>query len=220
MYYGCDSGSNHFPCAADFYIGRVGYGVTRDYTYFNASAANRVGAANTYAYWFVEGPDAAGATNNDAAYNWGQRQADAAHDARLAAPAPISRVTVFGDFEGFRGQNGWSTNVALNQKVWQGFFNQMAHNVLSAGVYSTATQWNDIMNAGAGFGIPPGTSIWSADDTDSSGSNGPVPCDGCPSSFPSLPLIGGITPVIWQYNQNNGSSPTCPADLDAATRLP
>ena len=50
MYYGCDSGVSHFPCGSDFYIGRVGFGNTQDYQYFNTSAASAVPYNNRYAY--------------------------------------------------------------------------------------------------------------------------------------------------------------------------
>lgn len=208
MYYGCDSASNSFPCGANFYIGQIGYGTTQSYTYFNTAAANAVGAANTYGYWFVYGPDAVDATTDAAAYSWGQQQADAAYAARLNAPAPIGRVTVFADVEGGPGSNGWSSNVALNRKVWEGFFNQLAAHVLSAGLYSTSYQWTQTM--GSGYGIPAGTSVWSADSQNTPG------CDSCPSSFPELPSIGGVSPVIWQYN----GTPGCSADLNAANSLP
>jgi len=219
QYYGCDLGVNFFPGpSADFYIGQLGYGGGASNQYFNGDAAVRATPNNAYASWFVTGPDLASprATTPDAAYAWGQTQANLAASARLNAPQPVLRVTLFGDFEGFRGQNGWSSNTALNQAVWTGFYNGIRAQVLSPGLYSTALQWNDIMNAGQGFGIPPGTAVWSADLSEAGGGTGPVPCDGYPTTWPSLPLIGGVAPVIWQYNQH----PSCTADLDAAISLP
>ena len=225
MLYGCDSNSDHFPCgSADFYIGRLGYGTTKDLSVFNSSTAATVRWNNTFGYWFVQGPNDASppATTDTEAYSWGQSQASAAASA-WATTQGVCRSIIFADIEGnpVLGTNGWGTNTSLNQKVWEGFYNQLAadpHKFL-VGLYSTSEQWDAIM--GSGYGVPSGTTVWSADLTNSNGSNGPEPCGGCPTSFPSnLGTIGGIAPTIWQYNQNTGQPPTCADDLDAALSLP
>ena len=224
LFYGCDTNSNCFPCSTDFYIGEIGFGTTPMLNNFNAASAALVGCGRTYGYWFLYGPDTAGATTNDAAYLWGRQQADAASQAWIDTVA-VCRVTVSGDveFTSPTEHNGWnSTNTALNQNVWTGFYNQLVSSTtvdgkpkssLNPGLYSLQSMWTSIM--GGSFGIPPGTPVWSADMQQGCSS-----CDNsspnCPSSFPSLPLIGGIAPSIWQYNQQ----PPCAADLNVASSLP
>jgi len=102
--------------------------------------------------------------------------------------------------------------------VFAGFVIELFHAYSRlAGVYCSQNQWNSIM--GSGYGIPPGTPVWSFDGIPNNACSGNL----CPIGLPSLPQIGGISPTIWQYAQNCPSDPQDPtkqSDYDVATSLP
>jgi hypothetical protein len=209
MYYGCDSNSNDFPCSADFYIGRIGYGTTADDSVFNYQAAAKVGCTRTWSYWFLQGPSAA--PPGTTAYDWGKAQADAAI-AAWGGNASVCGHTVYGDVEG-PGQYGWSyLEFQNNSQVWQGFYDELSGSsaLLNPGLYSSAFQWTHIMDT---YQVAATTPVWSADQTNSVG------CENCPTEFPALPPIGGVSPTIWQYNSTSAQG-GCPSDLDLASELP
>jgi hypothetical protein len=142
-------------------------------------------------------------------YNWGVAQAQAAVAAWLSTQG-VCRSTYFADIEG-PGTYGWGSNTSLSQSVFEGFCNQLAADPRKfiIGVYTSTSAWSGIM--GSGYGLPAGTPLWSADNQ-LTGSQ----CNVCPTSLSGLPAIGGVTPVIWQYN----ITVYCPADLDCAESLP
>ncbi len=200
MLYGCDSNSNDFPCAYDFYIGELNAGGA-----FNADAARAATPHDTFGYYFLLGPASGGATDPNSAYQWGRQQADGSN-AGWQANDLVWRNTIFGDIEG-PGENGWTGDQGLNQKVWEGFRDVLGSYGRNVGLYSTNYQWNAIMGSGYQCGV---SVVWSAD------SGNVVGCRACPASFPNLPTIGGVSPTIWQYNL----TPGCPSDLDLAVGLP
>jgi hypothetical protein len=221
LLYGCDTNVLCYPCSADFYIGELGFATTPRLNNFNFDAAATVGCLKTYGYWFLYGPDTAQATTNDAAYYWGRQQGDAASQSWLATPQ-VCELTLFGDVEidaAHGNYFGWSTtNSALNQKVWEGFYNQVASSTFIGGsgkealypaVYSLQSMWTFVM--GSSYGLPPGTPVWSA-DTGAACSSCDNSSPSCPATFPALPTIGGVAPRIWQYNK----TPGCNADLNVA----
>lgn len=220
MYYGCDSGSDGFPCGANFYLGRLGQGKTADSTYFNSAAAQTVGSSNTYSYWGIQGPTADPnyePGNTSEATTWGENQAKAfvtAWDNQTLT----DRYTLFGDVES--GFGGWlAAGNALNHAVYEGFMtyiNQLdAVPSFVSGVYSSYGEWANIM--GSGYSISPANVEWAA--------NWLTSCNVCPSSMSGVESFGGATPAIWQYNGCNKDCTTttpspCPYDLDVSASLP
>lgn len=228
IYYGSDTGTGPTSaCGINFYIGRVGQGTTGDqtlsppYPFFNTSAADRAGWANTYCYWAIFGPSPL--STDAAAYAYGQQQAAQVPAAIASAPRVIGRATVWADIEAAGG--GWytdSSDLHLNQQVWLGFYDWILSNSggLLCGLYTNSSDWGSFM--GSSFAAPDGTPIWSSDNH-----NTYTGCDGaegfeCPGAgdFNNLPTLAGMRPILWQYNTSCIGTGCCPQDYDAATFLP
>ncbi|MCL6562467.1 MAG: hypothetical protein K6U87_05615 [Firmicutes bacterium] len=213
MYYGCDSGTDSV-CDNEtlfFYIGQLGYGTTVSSTYFNTSAANQAkqNQGLVYGYWFLLGPDSDPDYNGTSseAYAWGQKQAHIAYNAWFNNPY-VTQWTLFGDVEitSTSETNGWGTSTALNQKVWEGFYNQLSSEGLIPGVYSGPTLWQSIM--GSGYNLNGVTPLWTSEPQES--------CGICPSNMANAQGFGNESPSVWQYNISN----TCSVDLDCSSSLP
>jgi len=210
-YFGIDS--NTTICCSmplNFYVGRMGYGVYPDKSYyaFNTAMANKVGYSNTFGYWGVQGPNVN--TGGRTPYNWGKAQADAAWaawDGTFIGANYVGGFTVFGDVE--TGFGGWGTNtVANNQAVISGFvFELFAITPASVwpGLYVSPYFWNTWLG-GNGFN-PGGYVLWI---------NGWYECDVCGpcnlncsttvqdaerlySNNVKPKVVGGQHPVLWQY---------------------
>lgn len=210
-YFGIDS--NTTICCSmplNFYIGRMGYGVYPDTSYyaFNVSMAKQAGLYNTFGYWGVQGPEVN--TGGRTPYNWGVAQADAAWNAwngAFVGAGYVGGYTVFGDLE--TGFQGWVTNnVGNNQAVVNGFvtelFNITPYNVFP-GLYVSPYFWNNYLG-GNGF-VPDLFVLWI---------NGAYDCEVCGpcnlfctttisdaerlfSKSVEPIVVGGQNAVLWQY---------------------
>jgi hypothetical protein len=154
LYYGIDSNTN-FCCGmpTQMYIGRMGYGIYPDKSYFafNTSAANTAGHYNTFGYWGLQGP---GASANSP-YNWGVVQANAAWSAwesTFIGNAYVGGETVFADIE--EGFGGWGTNITANQELLNTFLTQL-YAITPAGVWPGVYVRPDFWNLYFGSSFTP-----------------------------------------------------------------
>ncbi len=227
-YWGIDS--NTTICCAmplNFYIGRMGQGITADTTYFafNTAMANQLGPNFVFGYWGVQGP--VGRPSQYDPYGWGVAQGQAAWDAwsgNFIGAASIGGYTVFGDIEeGFGGWLGGSTGD--NQQTLNGFLNQL-WDITPAGVwpglYVSQYTWNTFF--GSGFVPSIDFVFWLAGTSCSVC----APCASCTTTiqdvenqFSSLQnlVVGGQKPILWQYWLTPGcNNPGC-NDWDVALQL-
>ena len=230
-YFGIDS--NTTICCSmplNFYIGRMGYGVYPDKSYyaFNTAMANKVGFANTFGYWGLQG---AGLRGSRSPYNWGVAQADAAWAAwgyNFIGSYYIGGYTVFGDVE--TGFGGWGTNRGYDQAVINGF-NDELYNITPIGVYPglyvSPYFWNTYLG-GNGFVPRIAFVLWI---------NGAYECDVCGPCNLSCsttvqdaerlysnnvkPIkVGGQNAVLWQYWLTNpGCDNSGCGDWDISSQL-
>ena len=240
MYYGSDGTSTSFPSCGSrfFYIGRMGIGTTSNGVteggYFNQTLADTAyNQDGIWGYWYLLGP--AGDPNNNyttaEAYTWGQTQAKATakqyYSIRENYYVGIGE-TVYGDVESgstwLPYNQSYSTGYTgkeLNQKVWEGWYNEMNTQAVGnsgpyPGLYTNETWYSIMGNATPGsFGVASGTPLWWASWI-ADGSTPPA----CPTSLNenvASPDIPGALETFWQYysDQPNGSTP----DYDAATTL-
>lgn len=162
------------------------------------------------------------ASTTSEAYNWGQKQAHSAANAFWNVRGSYyvgMRETVFADIE---NSPSWGSDQILNQKVWEGFYNELhSLGIGNSGPYPglyTNTDWT-IM--GSGFGVASGTLLWWAnwvcDNT------AKYPCNpnppSCPTSMspPTPPDIPGSSFYMWQYYSDCGAR--CTPDYDCAANL-
>jgi hypothetical protein len=216
VYFGCDSGSDAFPCGSNFYIGKLGHGTLSGSSEFNVSAAKKVGVSHTYSYWYVLGPTADPDYSVDTytetdAENWGKSQANA-YTSAWEGNTYVGGTTLFADIEG-SSIDGWlASGNSLNRSVYQGFSKE-CNSFSAAGVYSSIGDWENIMGSYAAY---PAVVEWIANYDQS--------CDACPINI-AVDGFGDIAPTIWQYtgceeNCGTTSAYPCPYDLDIATELP
>lgn len=232
MYYGSDGTSASLPqCVTKsnmFYVGQLGSGTTANPVkpggYFNQTMANEVynNGGSVFGYWWLDGPSTHASTTSEA-YNWGQKQAHSAANAFWNVRGSYyvgMRETVFADIE---NSPSWGSDQILNQKVWEGFYNELhSLGIGNSGPYPglyTNTDWYTIM--GSGFGVASGTLLWWAnwvcDNT------AKYPCNpnppSCPTSMspPTPPDIPGSSFYMWQYYSDCGAG--CTPDYDCAANL-
>lgn len=207
MYYGQDGNDVTtgcvYPCGNTFYIGGIGGGVTEGGEPYSSSLASA--ASYIYTYWVVLGPLA---NPSLTPFQWGQQQAATANSTFLSWPQR-NRNTLFADVE---VTNDWSSTVSDNQEVIKGWFSQAVS--FTYGVYTTQSQWQTI-TGGMNLSQFGSVYVWSADDAGSTPPCGSPP--NCPTAFPSLPDIGGISPVFWQYVSATPTSNI--SDYDAALTI-
>ncbi|HEY0757134.1 MAG TPA: hypothetical protein VGD98_24485 [Ktedonobacteraceae bacterium] len=194
----------------NFYIGRMGYGVYPDTSYyaFNTTMARKVGHTNTFGYWGVQGPGSN--TGYNTAYKWGAAQAQSAWRAwngSFIGSSFIGGYTIFGDVEA--GFGGWGSNRANNQAVIRGFLDELfsltPHEVWP-GLYVSPYFWNAYLG---GNGFVPATSfvLWITGVSECSVCG---PCNnGCSTTITDAERIyantvkavnvGGQKPILWQY---------------------
>jgi hypothetical protein len=190
----------------NFYVGRLGYGISTNNTqYFNRDAANAAGYNSTYAYWDIEGPDAAPMGRYPYPYLWGYQQGLTAGSERSYNPnaSYIGGNTIFGDIEG--GNPGWGNDQAANQAVLQGFLDGIQHNFnMMPGVYISPISWQSFF--GSSFAANQGFVLWITGAQTCTISC--APCDSCADTRAQVQnlagsvsqnLLGTSGPVIWQY---------------------
>lgn len=232
LYYGADSGTTSNSCVTemDFYIGELGGGLTAGdstlcgstfYRIFDTTFAQTMvkNGKKVYTYWVLVGPDFAnscsGITSNQAAYDWGLSQGQAAYVAWIQAfdAGYVNTITIFADIE--QGSTlGWGSNATYNQQVLEGFQSQTG---TSKGVYSSPCQW-EVMGS---YTLPSGMVVWTSEYNYGSLSGNQclpqswvienVTCSNS-SSTKAAQGFGGISPMVWQYGEN--------PDLDVSTSLP
>lgn len=193
-----------------FYVGRMGYGVYPDTSYFafNTAMARKVGNTNTFGYWGVQGPGSN--TGYATPYQWGVAQAQAAWAAwnkTFIGADLVGGYTVFGDVEA--GFGGWGSNKANNQAVINGFLSELfaiTPPEVWPGLYVSPSFWNAYLG---GNGFAPQTSfvLWI---------NGVYECSVCGPCNNACPTtvsdaqnryfnnvrsinVGGQEPILWQY---------------------
>ena len=230
-FFGVDSNTN-ICCAMplNFYVGRMGYGVYPDTSYFafNTAMAQKVGNPNTFGYWGVQGPGSN--PNNTSPFQWGVSQAQAAWAAwnnTFVGASYVGGYTVFGDFES--GFGGWGSNVGANQAVINGFLSELFNITpprVWPGLYVSPNTWNQFV----GSGFVPGTSfvLWIVGTNECAVCG---PCNnGCGTTTSDATNIfnnnvrrvnvGGQNPVLWQYWLTNpGCDNSGCGDWDISSQL-
>ena len=213
-YWGMDTNLNDpslvWPCGKNFYIGRIGWGTTADLSYFSSTLSGDVGAANTYAYWQLQGP---GTTpSGQTPFEYGQAQGNACLNQWTAMynAGEVKRLTVFADVEP-NGAVGWyynpsSSQQTANQDVLNGFLSVFPTH--DRGLYCASGTWTNYFGSvtAANYYIQV---AWSYDNASATFSS-------CPTTF-SVPQIGGLTPTIWQFV---AATDQYHNDFDMATSLP
>lgn len=225
-YFGSDSGwdggpQNPHASGTQFYIGRLGYGLSVDTDYFNRTLAQNLletPGNKVYGYWYVLGPEAEEAANYATPYDFGVAQGTAANLTRAdyLRYGLINGQTVFADIE---HDPSWGSDSNANRQVINGFLSKLSY----PGVYSAPCAWQDITgsltwkpsktpviwtsqyNWGS---VDPGAVTWKVDSN-------PY----CGSTTQAAQGFAGLTPTIWQYAINvviNGYN----VDFDIASSLP
>ncbi len=209
-YYGMDGNSpGTCPCKGDgpnFYIGRLGGGVTAGGTGWEPSAP----AAYTFAYWDVVGPGGSGGILPN---QWGVDQANAFITAweNKHNTGAINGLTLFGDVEDLNG--GWGTgDLPANQEVLSYFletinmyFTYQGQYDFDAGVYISSDNWDTFF--GSSYTSPQPFVLWQA------GTNCPSDCSTAAADFPTA-TVGGYKPMIWQYLVTGNPPYGCGASQD------
>lgn len=223
MYYGIDSDTAVFPTGAtthNFYIGRLGYGTTTDFTYFNNTGSSL--ATYSYGYWGLEGPSKdpnynASTYGSSAAHAWGSKQADAAFSA-WENNSHVNRNMIFADIEA--GFGGWllsdsnHSNYPINYAVFQGFVDNIAsRQYFYPGVYVAPGPWKDYMLTDSP--TYSNTTVWSSYWPSGLTFNTP------PTSISTSANIAGVTPTMWQYfGVKDSHNDKVTGDANVATSLP
>lgn len=210
-FFGLDS--NTTICCSmplNFYIGRMGYGVYPDTSYyaFNTAMARKVGHTNTFGYWGVQGPGSN--TGYSTPYKWGVAQAKAAWAAwngTFVGSQYVGGYTVFGDVEA--GFGGWGSNRASNQAVINGFLSELftiTPPEVWPGLYISPYFWNSYLG---GNSFVPSTSfvLWICGVAECSVCS---PCnEACATTVSDAEShyinnvksvnVGGQKAILWQY---------------------
>jgi hypothetical protein len=225
MYYGIDSDTAVFPTGAatkDFYIGRIGYGRTVDYRYFNLTGAGL--ATKKYGYWRIKGPnedpayqESPGTYNSTKAQAWGAAMANLANITHnsMYSGGFINTSTIFADVE--TGEyHGWlpssSSDYWLNWYVYKGFADTIVSVGKYVGVYTTSGLWSEIM--GTNSVTYNSVCLWGANLSGTGFNNPPTSMAGCYT-------INGVLPTIWQYYLEIGNhNPLESGDANIAMFLP
>ena len=166
-----------------FYLGRLGGETRADSMGFDIQAAKV--ATQTFAYWDLAGP---GVLATNEAPVWGARQARAAIEA-WGTHQYVQGKTLFLDVEVANG--GWGTDQALNEGVLQGALQALANSVAIPGCYVSPGAWAQLFGPAWSPGTP--FVLWLAGNANQS-----LPT--AISEWESLPTIGAMRPMIWQYN--------------------
>ncbi|MCY0909110.1 MAG: hypothetical protein OWR62_12055 [Sulfobacillus thermotolerans] len=186
-----------FPCAGDgpnFYIGRLGKGLSANMDYFNVNTAKAVGKAHTFAVWVLEGPGSR-PSGDDPEY-WGFLQGNTFMSAWSENQDLVGGQTLFADIE--PGSGGWTLgNYDENTATLFGFLNVVTSGNSgnqTGGVYISQDYWNGYFGSNYVSQIP--IVVWAA------GSNCPDGCvaaaDEFNASYANM-VIGGYYVSIWQY---------------------
>ena len=205
----------------DDYFGQIGYAYNGGAAYeapgssynnltdINDAASNHslghgVGPG---AYFFMGGPSYA--PSGTSYYNWGVDQAyDAYVSFNNAQSATGNKYTfnfLFGDIEGNPGQYGWTSSIANNQQVWDGFYQSLQSIGVNVGVYSAPDAWNTLMG-----GQSVTTVEWTYEQNADPGS--PYPCP--TATFSGGPGTGSAATffdytsvynnLVWQWSIGSG----------------
>jgi hypothetical protein len=209
-YYGTDSYTQTVSgIPQNFYIGRLGYGITTNNPYaFNTSAATNAGYSKTYEYWGIEGPSSPNRQTGETAYNWGNRQGTkAAQQWFNHSPNAIyvGGQTIFADIEsGFQGYSGTQTEWrSIVNGFLDGVYNYYPQSPFTPGIYTNFSTWNTYI--GSSFRPSRNFVFWITSCRSGTTCN-PCSCGGSvisqvDSLVPTVTgnIMGGCLPVIWQY---------------------
>ena len=223
-YYGGDSCAYYsVSCGAyEFYGMPAGGGTSPNPSCTCQQCQSAAGSLGTYLVWTLEGPGSAGSYTPS---QWGQAQADAAMQQRVALASTISTLTVFFDVESSSG--GWGTNQTNNQSVLEAALatvvsqGQTLGYTFTPGVYISIGSSDNKWNYYFGASYVPSTPfvLWAALHQ----------CYTCtqaaslwPDYYSSVPIhAGGQEIVIAQYYIGGGAcSGSGSADLDYMEQNP
>ncbi len=177
--------------AEHFYIGRLGGELTASSVGFDAEAARALPAAQVYGYWDLGGPSHPGRPANQTAGAWGAAQAAAAVEVLHETPS-VGGKTLFLDTEA--GNGGWATDIGLNRLVMAGALHQLDQAVgVVPGVYISPRFWSQSFGT---TGWIPGIAfvLYVA------GTSCPSDAARAMAGWETLPAIGGMRPMIWQFH--------------------
>ncbi len=194
-YVGTDT-NNALPFPVDgaiehFYIGRLGGELTASSLGFDAEAARALPSDQVYGYWNLGGPAHSARSAVQTAVAWGAAQAEAAVKAHHENPL-VGGKTLFLDTEA--GNGGWGSDVAINRQVMAGALYRLAQTPgMVPGVYVAPRFWTE------SFGTTewiPGTAfvLYLA------GTTCPNNAATAMAQWATLPAVGGMRPMIWQYH--------------------
>lgn len=168
-----------------FYIGRLGGELAADSYGFDIAAAKQ--ATRTFPYWDLAGPDHPVCPAGMDAAAWGHAQAQAFVEAwrgqHLATGA-----TLFLDTE--PGNGGWGPDLAANRAVLAAALTALSA-VAEPGVYISRDFWAQAFGASWDPGVPFVLFL--------AGTPCPATVEDAIAAWDTLPGVGGMRPMIWQW---------------------
>lgn len=202
-HFGADLATTSGPCGANFYIGKIGYGLTVSHDWHLGSSAN----VYAFGFWNVTGPSSKPASLTLG--QWGSHQANAFWSAISAGP-PTGKFghTLFGSID-TAGYSGATKSHA--KSVLTGFYNRLASltsgKSFTLGIYGGRSQY--VSRLGAASWTPPQPLVvWEAYYPYST-----IPsCSQIETDYATdaQSKVGSYITMIWQYS----GTPTNPDDLD------
>jgi hypothetical protein len=175
----------------------------------------------TALYFFMGGPAADPSYNGTTseAYNWGQRQAEAATNTYNSSGPSIETELMFMDIEGLDNEGiygtGWNDVVqpcnnnhivsygiaySVDRAAFNGFWDYIQNDtIFYPGVYSSPDMWNNTFGTGS-YGSIPGTFEWTYEN-DTGSTN--APSNFCYGSTCAAWFGGTNYPVAWQWAIGN-----------------
>ncbi len=170
-----------------FYIGRLGGEVHADTNGFDIQAAKQ--ASRTFGYWDLAGPDSPSRTTSTTAQAWGHAQAQACV-AAWRANSRVTGKTLFLDIES--GNGGWGSDSSANRLVLEGALLAISA-VAEPGIYITQTFWQQCFGS-----WDPGPFVLFLAGVHYAGTDCPT-LEEAKGHWNALPAIGGMLPMIWQF---------------------
>lgn len=202
----------------DVYIGEIGWADAGGGFTYNAPALSGTDksslineAYNSYslghgigagAYYFLYGVAESGLAANASNATWwgGQQAANALVMFNSANSQMAGRFTsqfIFADVE---SAGNWSTNLALNQDVWNGYLAEMVRQGVNTGVYASQVKWASIMGTQS-----LNVAEWTPEYSEGSWSACPTgvltggPAGNGNAVFPNNQSLGASTSLMWQW---------------------
>lgn len=197
-HFGCDTNTVSGPsCGYQFYIGKLGHGVTKEVSWALPSVGSPPYA---FAYWNISGPGKRG-TNTSAA--WGSLQASKFWEV-FNGSTRTGKVgkTLFGTVD----TNGYSGTTVAHNRVTVGAFltklKSLAGSTYTYGLYGNTTELSDRLGGAGWTAVPVPVVVWEAHFLSE-----PYPsCSSIESMWASKATvnIGSYVPMIWQYASGSG----------------